>query len=70
MLGILAVALVGGLILNVMPCVLPVLALKAFSVIDHARHDAHKRRMHGLAYTLGTMTLFVGLAVVVVIIKA
>lgn len=70
MLGILAVALVGGLILNVMPCVLPVLALKAFSVIDHARHDARKRRLHGLAYTLGTMTLFVGLAVVVIVIKA
>ena len=70
MLGILAVALVGGLILNIMPCVLPVLALKAFSVVDHARHDVGKRRMHGLAYTLGTMSLFIGLAIVVVVIKA
>lgn len=70
MLGILGIALVGGLILNVMPCVLPVLALKAMSVVDHARHDAHKRRMHGVAYTLGTMTLFIGLAILVLVIKA
>ncbi|HSQ67737.1 MAG TPA: cytochrome c biogenesis protein CcdA, partial [Polyangiaceae bacterium] len=69
MLATLALALAGGLILNIMPCVLPVLALKAFSVVDHARHDAHKRRMHGIAYTLGTMSLFVALAVVVIVIK-
>lgn len=70
MLAILAVALAGGLILNIMPCVLPVLALKAFSVVDHARDDASKRRMHGIAYTMGTMSLFIALAVVVLVIKA
>ncbi len=70
MLGILAIALAGGLILNIMPCVLPVLALKAFSVVDHARHDARTRRLHGLAYTMGTMSLFLALATVVLVIKA
>lgn len=70
MLGILGIALLGGLILNVMPCVLPVLALKAFSVVDHARHDASVRRKHGIAYTLGTVSLFVALAVVVIGINA
>jgi thiol:disulfide interchange protein len=70
MLATLALALAGGLILNIMPCVLPVLALKAFSVVDHARHDARKRRMHGIAYTLGTMSLFVALATVIVVVKA
>ena len=70
MLGILAVALAGGLILNVMPCVLPILALKAFSVVDHARHDASKRHHHGIAYTLGTMTMFLALGAVVVAVKA
>ncbi len=70
MLATLALALAGGLILNIMPCVLPVLALKAFSVVDHARHDARKRRMHGIAYALGTMSLFVALAVVVIVVKA
>ncbi len=70
MLATLALALVGGLILNVMPCVLPVLALKAMSVVEHAKHDARKRRMHGIAYTIGTMSLFISLAVLIVVIKA
>jgi len=70
MFATLALALAGGLILNVMPCVLPVLALKAMSVVEHAKHDAHKRRMHGLAYTMGTMSLFIALAVIVVVVKA
>ena len=70
MLVTLALALLGGIVLNVMPCVLPVLALKAMSVIEHAKHDARKRRMHGIAYTIGTMSLFVALATVVVVIKA
>lgn len=70
MLGILALALAGGLILNVMPCVLPVLALKAFHAVEHSKHDARTRRMHGLAYTAGTVSLFAVLAVVLVVIKA
>ncbi|HEY2368406.1 MAG TPA: thioredoxin family protein [Polyangiaceae bacterium] len=70
MLATLALALLGGLVLNVMPCVLPVLALKAMSVVEHAKHDAAKRRMHGFAYTVGTVSLFVGLAVIVVVIKS
>lgn len=70
MLGILALALVGGLILNVMPCVLPVLALKAFHAVEHSKHDLRTRRMHGWAYTFGTVSLFLALATVVLIIKA
>jgi thiol:disulfide interchange protein len=70
MFGILALALAGGLVLNVMPCVLPVLALKAFHAVEHSKHDARMRRMHGLAYTAGTVSLFVALALVLVAIKA
>lgn len=70
MLTILGVALLGGLILNVMPCVLPVLALKAFHAVEHSRHDARKRAMHGWAYTAGTVSLFVVLAIALVAIKA
>lgn len=70
MLATLGLALLGGLILNVMPCVLPVLALKGMSVVDHARHDARKRRMHGIAYTIGTVSMFVGLAGVILAVKA
>lgn len=70
MFGILALALAGGLVLNVMPCVLPVLALKAFHAVEHSKHDARMRRLHGLAYTAGTVSLFVVLALVLVAIKA
>lgn len=70
MFAILALALAGGLVLNVMPCVLPVLALKAFHAIEHSKHDARMRRRHGLAYTAGTVSLFVVLALVLVVIKA
>ncbi len=70
MLGILGVALLGGLILNVMPCVLPVLALKAFHAVEHSKHDPRKRALHGWAYTAGTVSLFVALALVLIVIKA
>ena len=70
MVGILALALLGGLILNVMPCVLPVLALKAFQAVEHSRHDARERRRHGFGYLAGTVSLFVALALVVVALKA
>lgn len=70
MLTILLAALAGGVILNIMPCVLPVLALKAFSVVEHSKHDAKKRRMHGFAYTAGTMSAFLALGTLVVIGKS
>lgn len=50
---ILLLALLGGLVLNLMPCVLPVLSLKLLSVID--RHDAGRRRVR-----LGFLTTAAG----------
>lgn len=63
-------ALVGGLILNVMPCVLPVLTLKVFHLLDHSENDARTNRMHGLAYTAGVVLTFIALASVLVGLKA
>ena len=48
-------ALLGGLILNGMPCVLPVLAIKVVSIADMAERDSREVRMHGLAYTAGVL---------------
>ena len=59
---ILLMAFIGGLILNIMPCVLPVLTMKVFHLIEHAEDDAASHRKHGLAYGAGVLTLFVGLA--------
>ena len=54
----LLMALLGGLILNLMPCVLPVLSLKALSIAQHGGGDARK---HALAYTVGVMASFLAL---------
>lgn len=62
-------AFLGGLILNLMPCVFPVLAIK---VLGFARHgtDARGRRMDGVAYTAGVVMSFVALGGVVVGLRA
>jgi thiol:disulfide interchange protein/DsbC/DsbD-like thiol-disulfide interchange protein len=53
-------ALIGGLILNLMPCVFPVLAIKVLSFTRHA--DDHRRhRVSGLAYTAGVIVSFLAL---------
>ena len=62
-------AFVGGLILNLMPCVFPVLALKAIGFAATAHESAGKRLSHGIAYTLGVLTLFVVLAAALIALK-
>ncbi|MCA9646115.1 MAG: thioredoxin family protein [Polyangiaceae bacterium] len=63
-------AFIGGLILNVMPCVLPVLTLKLFHLVDHSENDARTNRMHGLSYTAGVILTFLALAGVLIGLKA
>lgn len=69
-LGTLGIALLGGLVLNVMPCVLPVLTLKAFTLLDHAHGDAREQRMHGLAYLVGTVSAFLVFGAGIVVLRA
>jgi suppressor for copper-sensitivity B len=61
-LRIVALALLGGLILNLMPCVLPVLALKLATVLDAAGAPRRELRLRFLAGAAGILTSFVGLA--------
>jgi thiol:disulfide interchange protein DsbD len=60
----LLLAFVGGLILNLMPCVLPVLAIKAVGVLESNTSRAESRR-HALAYGAGVIATFlaIGLAI-------
>jgi thiol:disulfide interchange protein DsbD len=51
-------AVLGGLILNLMPCVLPLLSVKALSLMAHAAGTPATRRRHGLAYTAGVLLAF------------
>ena len=59
-------ALVGGTILNLMPCVLPVLSLKALSLANS--HDKH--HLQGLSYTAGTVSTFIVIAAVLLAIRS
>ena len=60
--GWLLLAFLGGLILNVMPCVLPVLSLKVFSLLKHSGQTRGQALLHGAAYTLGVVASFLVLA--------
>ncbi len=66
----LGAAFLGGLILNVMPCVLPVLTMKVFHLVEHGAGDKRGRQIHGLAYTAGVLTAFVALAIGVIALRA
>lgn len=68
--GWLLLAFIGGLILNVMPCVLPVLSLKVFSLLNHSGQSRAHALAHGLAYTLGVVASFVLLAAVLFSLRA
>jgi thiol:disulfide interchange protein DsbD len=60
----------GGLILNLMPCVLPVISLKIFSFIAQAGESPKRIFRHGLAFAAGVFTWFLGLGLLVIALKA
>ncbi len=66
----LAFAFLGGLILNLMPCVLPVIALKIFGFVNQSRETPGRVRQLGLIYGLGVLASFLVLAGVVVGLKS
>lgn len=70
MLGYLLFAFVGGLILNVMPCVLPVISLKILSFVKQSREEPARIRKLGLIYTAGVVVSFLGLAAIVIAVQA
>jgi len=63
-------ALAGGLILNLMPCVLPVLSVKAIALVSHAQTSSASMRRHGLAYTVGVLASFAVLASTLIALRA
>jgi thiol:disulfide interchange protein DsbD len=65
----LALGLVGGLLLNLMPCVLPVLALKAFAVAELAARGRREALEEGAAYTAGVLVSMFALACVVLLLR-
>ena len=69
-LTVFGLALLGGLVLNGMPCVLPVLAIKVVSIADLSEKQPGEVRLHGLAYTGGVLGSMGLLAAVVVSLRA
>src|SRR5207248_1187851 len=61
---------IGGFILNLMPCVLPVISLKIFGFVQQAGQSRARIFRSGLAFIAGIFVWFLGLALVVVIIKS
>jgi suppressor for copper-sensitivity B len=68
--GMLLIAFVGGLLLNIMPCVLPVLSLKILSVMRHGGGRNSTVRQEFLATVLGILFSFLLLAVATILLKA
>jgi thiol:disulfide interchange protein/DsbC/DsbD-like thiol-disulfide interchange protein len=60
----------GGFILNLMPCVLPVISLKIFGFIQHASDSRARILGNGLAFTAGIFAWFVGLALLMIAVKS
>lgn len=59
-------AFIGGLILNVMPCVLPVLSIKVISLIDQSGQDRNKIIKSNLLFTAGVFTTFLAIALLII----
>jgi len=66
----LALAFAGGLLLNLMPCVFPVLALKALALTGLAGEARRRIRRHGLIYTAGIVVSFWALAALLLAARA
>ena len=63
-------ALIGGLILNLMPCVFPVISLKVLSFVSMGGDDHTKIRNHALAFVGGVMSTFLSIATALIIIRS
>jgi thiol:disulfide interchange protein DsbD len=70
LLQVLLLALAGGVVLNAMPCVLPVLALKVFGLASLGAHGRRQVRLHGFAYATGVVVSMLALAAVVAGLRA
>ena len=62
-------ALIGGLLLNIMPCVLPVIALKVFGLVKMAGDQPVKIRRLGWMFSLGILASFLALALLVIVLQ-
>jgi thiol:disulfide interchange protein DsbD len=67
---VIGLAFLGGIILNLMPCVFPVLFLKGLALVNSGSEEQHRLRAHGLVYTLGIVVSFWALVGVLLGLRA
>ncbi len=67
---ILLFAFLGGLILNIMPCVLPVISIKLFGLVSHSNESKKSILKHNIFYTLGVLATFLALALSIIVLKS
>lgn len=65
----LLLAFAGGVVLNLMPCVFPVLSMKTLSLVKMAQHHPDHARLHGIAYTAGVVLSFLCAAGALIILQ-
>jgi len=70
LLPTLLLAFIGGLILNLMPCVFPVLGLKILGFVNQAGADRRKVTLHGIIFTSGVLISFWALAGLLTVLRA
>jgi thiol:disulfide interchange protein len=68
--GAIGLAFLGGLILNLMPCVFPVLFLKGLALLNSSGEEKKHQRLHGLVYTLGIVASFWVIVALLLILRA
>ena len=66
----LVLAFLGGIVLNLMPCVFPVLFIKALALVKASNHERHRMRAHGWAYTLGILVSFWAIVLILLALRA
>ncbi|MFZ1991887.1 MAG: thioredoxin family protein [Alphaproteobacteria bacterium] len=70
MLGAIAFAFLGGLILNLMPCVFPVLSIKSIAFVKRDAEDHKALRLHGWLFTAGVLLSFLALDIVLIALRS
>ncbi|WP_041654000.1 cytochrome c biogenesis protein CcdA, partial [Anaplasma marginale] len=67
---ILALAFVGGLVLNLMPCVFPILSLKVLSIVRKSSKSRWSTAVDGVYYTAGVMSSMLLLSLVLILLRS
>jgi len=70
LLSVLGLAFLGGLILNLMPCVFPVLFIKGLSLVQSSSEERKRLRLHGAMYALGILVSFWAIVALLLLLRA